>query len=241
MKKTLQFFLSTCLFLVFIFPFDSQAQYTYEREWGSKSLGLLQFQYAREVASNSLGEIFVNDQDKIYKYSPDGVLLAQWTSPRGQVYAIFIDNNDDLIVGGSGYFSKMDTDFNLLFTVETAGLDDSPLSFIKDISIDNTNNIYILDDRWDNIRGETLFRILVYSPDGSFSSKILSQYQGNWNSPTDNKLDVLEKIATTDDKLIIEWISSTNNVWDYKIKLLPAKRPVELVEGFKPSKVLPIS
>ncbi|MBD1366184.1 hypothetical protein IDJ77_20400 [Mucilaginibacter sp. ZT4R22] len=161
------------------FGYASGKSYSKLLSFGSGGTGPGQFQYPMHVEVDSLSNIYVSDDNNynVQKFDIAGNYLQLFysgPSPRG---IAFLKNGNTVVTTASGaaYVTILDKDRKVVTKWGSYGTGDTQFQNIEEITVDNDQNIYVVDGQNNNVK--------KYDKNGNFLLKFTAAIQ------TDKQID----------------------------------------------------
>lgn len=159
--------------------------------WGSEGTGDGQFNYPQGIAIDGSGNVYVSDQNRIQKFTPNGTFLTKWGSPGdgdGQFShpcGMAIDSLGYVYVADCHNYriQKFTSDGTFVLKWGSYGQGDGQFDLPYGVAVDSFGFVYVSD----------LFnhRIQKFTSDGTFVSKwgSLGAGDGQFNYPRGLAID----------------------------------------------------
>lgn len=132
------------------YGYTSGKNYILRKYFGSEGQGVGQFQFPMHIETDVDDNIYVSDENnnKVEKFSKDGVYINKLTSGKGARGIAFLSNGNVVTTetGGSPVYVKiLDKNKNIVAQWGIQGNGDSAFGNIEEITVDDEQNIYIVD------------------------------------------------------------------------------------------------
>ena len=131
------------------FGYTSGLTYYKAFSFGSEGSGTSQFNFTMHIEVDGAGNIYVSDEglNRVLKFSANGVFLEQFYSGTGARAVAFLNNGNYIAtrVQSSSYVQIFNSNKQLIREWGTYGTGDTNFGNIECISVDDEQNIWIVD------------------------------------------------------------------------------------------------
>jgi hypothetical protein len=131
------------------YGYTSGQNFSKALSFGSEGNGNGQFKFAMHVEVDNAGNIYVSDEgnDRVQKFDKNGAFIEVFYSGNGARAIAFLANGNIVAtrVQSSSYVQIIDSQKKLIKEWGTYGTGDSQFGNIEEITIDDEQNIYIVD------------------------------------------------------------------------------------------------